>query len=312
VRLSRALTHMPRTAEAPGSGELSSEAAELLVSAREAAPDAFGEAEQMLVEAAGSLSARDFRAAICHWRQAADGAAARERARRLFEGRHLRVSPRMDGLVRIDGELDPEGGQTLITALRSVQDAWVRDGGEGHRTAPQRRADALAELCRAWLDSSGRPAVAGERPHMVVTIDLESLRGRLGSRCELEDAGPIRPEAARRIACDASVTRMITRGGSEPLDVGRRTPVVPPGMRRALAIRDSGCRFPGCGRPRAWCDAHHVRHWADGGQTALASLVLLCRPHHRAVHEDFGVAMANCLPIFTRGDGTPLEDRAPP
>ena len=250
VKLSRALRQMPVTAEAFGSGELSSEAVGLLMSAKESAPEAFPEAEEMLVDAAGVLPAREFRAAIAYWRQAADASAAEERARRVYEGRHLHVSPTIEGTVRIDGDLDPESGQTLMTALRSVEDAWARDGVEDPRTAPQRRADAMTELCRSWLDRSDRPQLAGERPHVVVTMDLESLEGRLGRRCELSDVGPITPETARRLACDAGVSRVLTRGGFEPLDVGRRTPVVPAGMRRAVVVRDGGCRFPGCGRPQ--------------------------------------------------------------
>ncbi len=312
VRTARALQDMPVTAEAFGAGEVSSEAVRLLMDARQVAPEPFREAERMLVEAAGKLSIRDFRHAIAYWRQAADSVAAEERASLAHRFRHLYVSPTLDGMVRVDGNLDPECGQTLITALRTVEDAWARDGAEDARTAPQRRADALGELCRRWLDSSDRPAIAGERPHVTVTVDLASLQGRLGRECELEDAGPITPETARRLACDASVSRVITSGGSEPLDVGRRTPVVPAGLRRALVVRDRGCRFPGCGRPQAWCDAHHVEHWADGGSTSLDNLLLLCRPHHRAVHDRFGLRMAEGRPVFTRPDGSLLEDRAPP
>jgi hypothetical protein len=312
VRVARALKEMPATAEALGEGELSSEAVTLLVSARDVAPDAFQEAELMLVKAAANLTPRNFRHAIDYWRQAADSAAAEERARRSHDLRHLHVSPTLEGMVRVDGNLDPECGQTLITAIRSVQDAWVRVGADDLRTAPQRRADALGELCRRWLDSSDRAEVAGERPHVTVTVDLESLEGRLGHICELEDTGPIAPEAARRLACDASVSRVITRGRSEPLDVGSRTAVVPAGLRRALAVRDGGCRFPGCGRPQAWCDGHHVRHWVDGGPTSLENLVLLCRPHHRAVHDRFCVELVEGRAAFFRDDGSPLEDRAPP
>jgi hypothetical protein len=313
VKLSRALRAMPVTAEAFGSGELSSETVGLLVSAKESAPEAFSEAEGMLVDAAGVLPAREFRAAVAHWRQAADASSAEERAGRIYDRRHLHVSPTIEGTVRIDGDLDPESGATVITALRSVQDAWAKNGVEDERTAAQRRADAMTELCRSWLDRSDRPEVAGERPHVVVTVDLESLEGRLGRRCELPDVGPITPEIARRLACDAGVSRVLTNGPSEPLDIGRRTPVVPAGMRRAVVIRDGGCRFPGCGRPQAWCDAHHVTHWAGGGETALGNLVLLCGPHHRAVHEDFRVEMTDGKPAFSRADGTRLdEDRAPP
>ncbi len=313
VKLSRALREMPVTAEALGSGEVSSEAASLLVGAREAAPRAFGQAEAMLVDAAVALPARELRVAIAYWCQAADATGAEERARRLWEGRHLHVSPTIEGTVRIDGSVDPESGQSLITALGAIQDSWAKDGSEDPRSAPQRRADALVELCRAYLDRSDRPQVAGERPHVVITVDLQSLRGKPGRRSELEDTGPITPETARRLACDAGVSRIITMGTSEPLDVGRKTPVVPSGMRRALVLRDGGCRFPGCGRPQAWCDAHHVRHWADGGSTALENLVLLCRRHHRAIHEDFRVDMNGHGPVFSRADGSVLaEDRAPP
>jgi Domain of unknown function (DUF222)/HNH endonuclease len=313
VKMSRALRVMPVTSDALGSGELSSEAAGLLISAREAAPEAFSEAEPMLVDAAEILPVREFRTAIAYWRQAADASAEEARARRIYEGRHLHVSPTIEGTVRIDGDLDPESGQTVLVALRAMQDAWARDGDEDRRTAPQRRADALTELCRTWLDRSDRPQVAGERPHVVVTVDLESLTGKLGKRSELEDTGPITPEMARRLACDAGVSRVLTKGASEPLDVGRKTPVVPSGMRRALVVRDGGCRFPDCGRPQSWCDAHHVEHWADGGETALENLVLLCRPHHRAVHEGFRVAMIEGRPAFSRADGSRLDpDRAPP
>ncbi len=224
------------------------------------------------------------------------------------------MSPTLEGMVRVDGDLDPETGQTLLTALRAVQDADARDGGGTPelRTPAQRRADALGEICRRFLDSPDRPLVAGERPHVTVTVGLEVLEGRSGHRCELDEAGPISPETARRWACDASVARVITRGRSQPLEVGRRTPVVPAPLRRAVVIRDGGCRFPGCDRPPGWADAHHVRHWADGGETALPNLVLLCRPHHRLVHHGFRVDVVDGRPRFFRPDGSALEDRGPP
>jgi hypothetical protein len=90
--------------------------------------------------------------------------------------------------------------------------------------------------------------------------------------------------------------------------------VVPAALRQAVVARDGGCRFPGCDRPHAWCDAHHIVHWADGGTTALANLVLLCRPPHRLLHwiGGFSVEVASGSPVFRRPDGTILEDRAPP
>lgn len=132
------------------------------------------------------------------------------------------------------------------------------------------------------------------------------------ARSELDHAGPVGPELARTIACDASVMRVMLGGRSEPLDVGRRTPVVPPALRRAVIVRDRGCRFPGCDRPHTWCDAHHVVHWADGGPTSLPNLLLLCRRHHRLVHHGFTVGLVEGRAVFRRPDGSVLEGRAPP
>lgn len=138
------------TSRAFAAGDVSSEAIGLLVQAREAALEAFEDSEGMLVDAAATLPAREFRHAVAYWREPADAARAEERARRVYEGRHLHVSPTFDGSVRIDGDPDPESGQTPITAIRSVQDAWCRDGVED-RQNPQRRADALTELCLSLI-----------------------------------------------------------------------------------------------------------------------------------------------------------------
>jgi hypothetical protein len=193
-------------------------------------------------------------------------------------------------------------------------DAEAKSGQIDGRSPEQRRADALGEVCRQWLDHGERPEVAGERPHVTVLVDAEALREGTGTS-ELDQAGPVDPEMVRRMACDAGISRVVMAGRSEPLDVGRRTPVVPPAMRRAVAIRDRGCRFPGCDRPQGWCDAHHVVHWADGGPTALQNLVLLCRRHHRMVHarRGFSLRLEDGRPVFRGPFGDVLEEeRAPP
>jgi hypothetical protein len=281
----------------------------VLARARESAPEAFASAEADLVERARSLSHRDLRAELDRWRSDVD--ADRDEAERLARRRFTPVVA-SDGTVRTGGELDPENGQFLITALRAKVDAWARQGTPDERTPAQRRADALGEICREWLDLAERPGLGGERPHVVVTMDLAALEARTGGRVFLEDSGSITAEAARRLACDAQVARVITDTRGMPLEMGRSTKVVSPTLRRALAIRDGGCAFPGCERPPGWCDAHHVRHWADGGETGLSNLVLLCRPHHRVIHRGFGVMMIDDRPAFRRPDGTPLEDRSPP
>jgi hypothetical protein len=232
----------------------------------------------------------------------------RKREAKLHDRRRLHVSPTVFGLVRIDGDLDPETGETVVTALRSCVDAELRSPDpEDRRTPPQRRADALGEICRRWLDSTERPQLRGERPHVTVTVDLQTLGGRAGGRSDFEHVGPVPPETVRRLACDAAFTRVLTMGRSEPLDVGRKTAVVPAPMRRAVIVRDGGCRFPGCDRPPPWCDAHHVVHWADGGRTALANLLLLCRRHHRLIHQGFRVETIDGRTVFRRPDGTIIE-----
>ena len=177
VRMARALEQMPVTAEALAGGEVSSAAVSLLASAQEAAPGPFARAEDGLVDAARSLSVGKLRDAVARWRETANVERATEDEERRFERRRLHLSATLDGMVRVDGELDPVTGQTVITALRAVEDADVRSrvghrSGEQHgrsaepdaRTPAQRRADALGEICRQWLDLAERPLVSGERP----------------------------------------------------------------------------------------------------------------------------------------------------
>ncbi len=311
VRAARALEAMPEVREALYDGEVSPSVVGQLVAAHEASPEEFSKVEATLVDAARTLPARDLQRAVAHFKDMVDAEAAARADSERYDRRGLHVSPTLEGMVRVDGNLDPETGQTLITALRSVTDASARDGSEDPRTPAQRRCDALGEIARQHLDRSDRPVVGGERPHLTVVLDLEALEGRAGRRCDLDEAGTISPESARRIACDASVTRVITRARSEPLDVGRKTPVVPAPLRRAVVVRDRHCRFPGCDRPAPCCDAHHAVHWTDGGHTKLSNLLLLWRRHRRMVHGGFRLQMTDAGPRFSRPDGTPLEDRAP-
>jgi hypothetical protein len=318
VGMARALQHMPRTMQALAQGEISISAVRVLVGAREAHPTEFAEAEDTLVEAASALSHRELCYAVRYWAQAVDSDKALGDEQEQVEHRRLSVSATVFGMVRVDGDLDPETGESLLTALRAQVDADVRYSGPGdQRTPSQRRADALGEICRQWLASKDRPEVAGERPHVTLTLGLDHMQGNTPGTtgpCELGATGPVHPETARRLTCDASIARVVLGPRSEPLDVGRRTPVVPAGIRRAVVARDRGCRFPGCERPEPWCDAHHVIHWADGGSTSLTNLVLLCRPHHRLIHGPvgFGVHMDDGTPVFRRPDGSVLEERAPP
>jgi hypothetical protein len=322
VRVARALDRMARTRRALEDGEVSMSAVQVLAEAQSAEPEAFAHGEAQLLEAARVHTVADLRRVVTFWRDrvAQERGAGGEDV--LYAARRLHASVSLGGMIRIDGDLDPANGESLLTALRAVLDTDARSGGrDGVRTPAQRRADALGEICRQWLESPERPTVAGERPHLTVTVDAGALGigpdvddHHLGDvvAADLDHAGPVNIHAARQVACDASVLRVVMGPRSQPLDVGRRTPVVPAALRRAVIARDRRCRFPGCDRPQTWCDAHHIVHWADGGETALPNLLLLCRRHHGLVHRrgGFGLELVEGRPVFRRPDGTELEDRA--
>ena len=174
-------------------------------------------------------------------------------------------------------------------------------GDAGQSGAERRRGG------RRWRRTNG--PCPGERPAPAAS-GASRPRAALpdGSQTVLDEAGGIHvsAETARRVACDAAAVTMRHGPGGEILDVGRRTRTVSPALRRALAARDRRCRFPGCGNRR--CDAHHVEHWADGGRTALDNLVLLCRRHHRAVHEEgYRITRDDAGAVrFVRPDGRAL------
>jgi hypothetical protein len=312
VGTARRLHRMPLTGPLWASGDISTTKVSILSTASEAFPDRFGEDESTLLQFAAELRVADFRRAIRYWIEIGDQQAASEDF--INKQRHawLHVSRTYRGMVRIDGQLDPESGETLITALGAITAAADRASsasaaaGGPIETAATRRAAGLTEICRQWLDR-GASVNGAERPHVTVTVDLATLQGGRGDQCELAVTGTIPAETARRIACDAIVTRIITGPGSEPLDVGRARRSVGPAQRKALTIRDRGCRFPGCDRPPPWCDGHHIQPWSVGGGTDLSNLVLLCRRHHALIHEGgFAIDSEDRRMVFRRPDGTAL------
>ena len=210
-----------------------------------------------------------------------DGSSAGEDA--LRARRRLHASRTFAGMVRVDGDLDPETGEALLTALGAIMDAEARSGAEDARSPAQRRADALGEVCRQWLDRSDRPTVAGERPHLTVTVRV----GRSGT-CGERRARP-RGTGAPGGGQKSRVRRIHRAGGDgRALRAARCWPAdarsFPRAQRRAVVIRDGHCRFPGCDRPPTWCDAHHIVHWADGGPTSLVQPdpALPAAPHDAA------------------------------
>ncbi|MGH2527054.1 MAG: DUF222 domain-containing protein [Actinomycetota bacterium] len=242
VRLSRALDAMPIVAEALASGEVSSSAVTLLAHAREMAPEPFARAEATLVDAARTLPVTTLRDMVARWRERANAERAAEDEEARHERRAVSTVVTLEGMVESTVKLAPSDGQVYITAIRAAEDAEVRSlKGPDPRTPAQRRADALVQVCRHYLDAQDRPVAAGERPHVIVTIDVETLGrsesapstarsagARLGGR--LPNVGAISAEDALMWACDAQVTRVITDAG--PLDVGRTTRITPPWIHR--------------------------------------------------------------------------------
>jgi hypothetical protein len=314
VKTAMALEAMPRVQRALAAGTVSSSAVRVLVAAWQEHPEEFGDHEPELLQEASACPADELRRVVSEWSHGLDADGGAVRSERLRERRHLGAGPTEGGMVRVSGELDPESGEIVLTAMQAAVDAELRaSGGKDLRTPAQRRADAWTELAQRYLDSPERPSVGGERPNLTLTVDVDTLQAGTGSG-QLDHAGALTAGAVRRLACDAALMRVVTSGGSMPLDVGRRTAVIPAHLRRAVVVRDGTCRFPGCRRPHAWCDAHHVVHWADGGPTSLANLILLCRPHHRLVHDGgFRLALQDGTPTFRRPDGSVLDGgRAPP
>jgi hypothetical protein len=217
------------------------------------------------------------RRAIIHLRHCVEPDGVLEDANQEHERRFLHLSQTFGGMFVLNGQFGADDGATLQTALDALMTPPAADD---ERVASERRADAMTEMARRQLDLGGLPKVGGQKPHLMVTTEMATLMREPGSRAaELEWSQPIPAETARRIACDCALTPIVD---GEPHGTGR---VVPGSMKRALVVRDKRCRFPGCDIPASWTDAHHIRHWADGGPTKLWNLVLLCRRHHRLVHE---------------------------
>ncbi len=288
VKTARSLAKMFDVAARALTGEITAGGVKQLALARDRYPEEFARSEHVFVDAAVTLAPRQLCRVLGVWEQQVNHAAALKDTDERVERRGLYWSRTLDGMWDITGTSDPESGQVINTALWSVIEPSLLDETD-RRSMPQRRHDALVDVCRYWLDHSGVPGTSGgSKPHVTVTVDYDALiagRDANGLLPEI-DGTPVNPQQIRRIACDAGIVRMVLDGESQALDVGRRTRTIPPGLRRALEQRDKGCTWSGCHAPLSWCDAHHVIHWADGGLTVLENLRLLCRRHHRAIHEN--------------------------
>jgi hypothetical protein len=204
----------------------------------------------------------------------------------------------------LDGQdLDDVSAETRIAMINEPPTHPDEDVSAETRRA--RNADAFVRLAEAYLEPDARPRALAEKYHVHVHLDLR--RNADGPVAD-PDAPALAEDTIRRLGCEAGLVPVLHDGSGEILSVGRKTRAVPPSIRRALRLRDRGCRFPGCTHTRH-VDAHHVKHWADGGETKLSNLVELCRPHHRLLHEGgYSLRLADDgAPVFTR----PCGERVP-
>src|SRR5712691_5225778 len=280
VEVARALDQLPKTEEAFARGDVGYQHVAVMARAAEhVGTAAVAKAEASLLKAAETMDPGQFTGVAKHFEHRVDAAAALVEANRAYERRYLHVSEPTDGMVRLDGLLDVEGGAILRTALN----AGMLPGKDDDRTPGQRRADALVELCRR--KTGGSATGAGPRPHLVIRASLDTLLAAPGAPAgELEAGGSVPAETVRRLACDAALTRITARGELEA-EISHASRSIPPSTRRAVEARDRACVAGRCDRPPQWTDCHHLQHWTQGGPTILPNLVLLCRRHHRMVHE---------------------------
>jgi Domain of unknown function (DUF222)/HNH endonuclease len=178
--------------------------------------------------------------------------------------------------------------ETTLIGDSGAEDPAVRAGEPAAGGPPvASNADALVLMAQTLLSTAPAERTGSDGYQVVVHVDTATLadpdEDADGGPCQLDNGSALHPETARRLACDASLVRILERDG-RPLSVGRKTRTVPPALRRALKARDQVCRFPGCPQ-RRFLHAHHIRHWANGGRTDLSNLVQLCSHHHRLVHE---------------------------
>jgi hypothetical protein len=279
--VARNLPSLPHTSTALASGDIGfHHAAVIARSVTEVGAEAVAAEESRLVRAAHNLDPKYLSYLTRRLRYSIDPDGTLAHSNDQYDYRYVHLSQTLDGVFYLDGRLDAEGGATLRTALNALESRL------DERSGAMRRADAMVEMARKQLDAGTLPEVAGQKPHLSVIASTATLAKAPGApAADLEWSQPITADAARRLACDSAMTRVVLGPSSEPIDVGRCTRTIPPALRRALVVRDRGCRFPGCDRPPDWCDGHHLIHWIDGGETALSNTCLLCRRHHRFVHE---------------------------
>jgi len=280
TKTARRLRELPITAAAYGDGVLSGGQVQAIVAnLKDRTVDLYAHHEAELVPELARLPVADAAIAMQDWARRADAVVGDDPEPALPE-RALHLSRILDGRRELSGSFDPEAGAVIATALRLAATGDVE--GEPARSPAQRRADALVDICRRFLDHQQTRRGGRHRPHLNIITTLDDLQR--GGPGRLIDGSVLDPATLGRLACDAGIHRVVTDCRSAILDYGTTTRSVPAPLYNALIIRDRHCRYPGCDRPPDWTEAHHVRWVTRGGPTALDNLVLLCTRHHHLLH----------------------------
>ena len=310
VRVARALESLPEIAQAFRDGQISYSKVRALT--RAATPAT----EETLLNVALHGTATHVERLVRKYR-CAERAEDAEAAERQHLERFLSFTYEDDGRLTVFGRVPPEVGAILIKAIEAAVETLEDASAEApveeetRDSIGARRADALRLLAERFLDQkiAENPAAA-ERYQVVVHIDEARLARTPNCGCsEIEDGPALAIETVRRLGCDSALVGLIENESGEPLSVGRKTRAISVPLKRALKSRDGGCRFPGCDRTR-FTEGHHVRHWADGGETKLSNLVTLCRFHHRLLHEgSFSLCVSKDSGFeFRRPDGQRVDE----
>jgi hypothetical protein len=299
VRVARAMESLPQVADAMASGKLS------YSKAREITRIAIPENEEYLLSIAEHGTAQHVENLVRAYRRCQEAEELSREARQQ-QSRGVMYRHDDDGSLILTCRLPADVGECVKKALEIALEQLPPPGvpaGTPVRFAA-RRADALAVIAESFVARGVLEARGTDSHQIVVHVAAETLRDRKAGCCEFEHGPSMAAETARRFSCDASLVQLVEGIDGEPLDVGRKTRIISAPLRRLLTTRDKGCRFPGCANAR-YIDAHHIKHWANGGETKPSNLISLCRFHHRAVHEGgFDVQVLDDGALrFVRPDG---------
>ncbi len=295
IRVAKALNALPLVSASFAKGELSFSKVRAIT--RVATP----ETEDYLLMIAQHGTASHLERLVQGYRRVQRYEEETLEANTQYANRYLSYYHDDEGCLVISARLPAEQGEALVKSIESAREALLterknvpagtlsEDSKDSElatsETFAAQRADALVLMAEHFHSTDITTRNGGDRCQVVIHVDEQVLKQpESNGRCECEAGPKIAAQTVRRLACDASLVRVVEDENGEPLSVGRRTRSIPPALRRALQLRDKHCRFPGC-TSRYFLDAHHIKHWADGGETKMDNLVHLCKHHHRVLHE---------------------------